>query len=296
MLSVLPPFASAGEVVLIPLDLLDDPFLPQRSKFNDAEFAALVESISHVGVKVPLEVRPLGERFQIVAGHRRSRAAAVAGLTHVPCIVRELTDLEALRDMIAENSGREEPTDAEQGRHYLEICERFQLSEEAVARMFGKGETYVAQRCDLVRRFPELSEANESGAIAWGVAHQLARVNEYTYANTLRVDVSTVTDVQRESIRKHRAMLLDLCVQQGATVKLATSYVEQWKRSILPINAYDPNAGAPATAPQNVAPANKCACCGGDSDQNAMVVLYVHSWEKAALRGVLRTAGMFGYE
>lgn len=284
------------DVRMIPVEQINEPFLPQRSKFADAEFEALVESISHNGVQVPLKVRPVGDRYEIVAGHRRFRASQVAGLRSLPCMVETLTDLEALRCMIAENTGREEPSDAEQGRHYLEICERFSLSEADVARMFGKSEEYVTLRCDLVRRFPEIAQANEEGAIIFGVAKQLARVNEYTYANTLRMDVATVTEEQREQIRKHRAMLLDLCVQQGATLRLATSYVEQWKRSILPMNAYDPNAGAPATAPQSVAPANRCACCGENSDQNALVPLYVHSWEKAALKNVLRAAGMFGYE
>ena len=281
---------------MIALDLIDEPFLPQRSKFADAEFAELVESIGRNGVEVPLKVRPVGERFQIIAGHRRWTAAKVAGLTYVPCIVEVCDDLEALRKMIAEKSGREEPSDAEQGRHYLEICERFQLDEAGVAQMVRKTEAYVSARCSLVRRFPELAEANESGAIKWGVADQLSRVNEYTYAHTLRIDPQTVTDEVRERIGKHRAMLLELCVQQGATTRLATSYVEQWKRSILPMNAYDPNAGAPASAPQNAQVENRCACCGERNEQAAMVILYVHSWEKAALRNVLRAAGMFGYE
>jgi ParB/RepB/Spo0J family partition protein len=290
------PAAFKLDVRMISLDLLDEPFLPQRSKFNDEEFAALVESIAHNGVEVPLKVRPVGERFQIIAGHRRFTAARVAGLRDVPCMIESCTDLEALRKMIAENTGREEPSDAEQGRHYLEICERFSLDEVAVAKMVGKSESYVSERCRLVRRFPEIAAANEEGLLKWCTADQLSRVNEYTYAATLRMDVATIPEEKREQITRHRAMLLDLCVQQGATLRLATSYVDQWKRSIIPMNSYDPSLAAQATAPQSAMPSNRCACCGGDSDQNALVPLYVHSWEKAALKNALRAAGMFGYE
>jgi ParB/RepB/Spo0J family partition protein len=286
----------ALDVRMIRLDLLDDPFLPQRSQFKDEEFSRLVESIGANGVEVPLKVRPIGDRFQVVAGHRRKRASEVCGLREVPCIVQELTDLEALCKMIAENTGREEPSDAEQGRHYLEIGERFHLTEEQIAGVVKKTVFYVSERMDLVRRFPELSEANENALISFSVANELARVNDYTAARELRCDVALLTDVQREQIRKHRLMLLGLCEQQGATIKLAKSYVEQWKRSLLPMNAYDPNAGAPASAPQNVVAGDKCMCCGNDTDQNALVILKVHSWEKAAVKNVLRAAGMFGYD
>jgi ParB/RepB/Spo0J family partition protein len=283
-------------VHLIPLDLIDEPFLPQRSQFKDAEFALLCESIGKNGVEVPLKVRPVGARFQVVYGHRRWKASQVVGLREVPCIVEVLTDLQVLSSMIAENTGREEPSDAEQGRHFLEIAERFSLSETEIGRMFGKSEFYVEQRCDLCRRFPELAEANENSAISFSVANELSRVNEYTLAKELRCDPASITDVQREQCRKHRLMLLGLCAQQGATIKLAKSYVEQWKRSLLPMNAYVENAGAPASVPQGVLPVDKCMCCGNDTDQNALVTLKVHSWEKAAVKNVLRAAGMFGYD
>lgn len=283
-------------VRMIPLDLIDEPFLPQRSQFKDAEFSLLVESIGAVGVEVPLKVRPVGERFQVVAGHRRKRASEVCGLREVPCIVQELTDLEALCKMVAENTGREEPSDAEQGRHYMDIAERFGLSEEQVAGVVRKTVHHVSERMELVRRFPEIAEANENALISFSVANELSRVNDYTAARELRCDVALLTDVQREQIRKHRLMLLGLCEQQGATIKLARSYVEQWKRSLLPMNAFDPNAGAPASAPQTVVAGNKCMCCGDVTDQNALVPLYVHSWEKAAVKNVLRAAGMFGYD
>ena len=291
-----PPAVSRREIVSISVDLIDEPFLPQRAKFADEPFAQLVESIAANGVQVPLLVRPVGERYQIIAGHRRFTAAKVAGLHALPCMIEECTDLEALRRMIAENTGREEPSDAEQGRHYLEICERFSLSEYDVAKMVGKSERYVTERCDMVRRFPELADANENGAITWIVADQLSRVNDYTYARELRIDVQTMTDEQREKVQKHRLMLLDLCVQQGANGRLARSYVEQWKRSIIPFNSYDPGLAMPASAPQAAAPANKCACCGSSEDQLALVPLWVHSWEKNAVKSALRERGMFGGE
>lgn len=75
---------------LLPLELIDDPARPLRSDITPESVADLVLSIKQVGVIEPIIVKPQGERFEVIAGHRRLLAATIAKLTLLPCIIRTM--------------------------------------------------------------------------------------------------------------------------------------------------------------------------------------------------------------
>src|SRR5271157_3421085 len=112
-----------SEVRQVPVEQIDDPLIPMREQFGDALFDELVEDIGKNGVTVPLKLRVTGERFRVVFGHRRLKAAQVCALREVPAIVEEMDDFAEVRQMISENTGREEVSAAEQGRYYLSMSE-----------------------------------------------------------------------------------------------------------------------------------------------------------------------------
>jgi ParB family transcriptional regulator, chromosome partitioning protein len=92
----------------IPLDLVDpNPFQPRKSMASD-RLEELARSIRSTGIVQPIIVRRSGERFQLIAGERRWRAARLAALESVPAIVREISDQEALELAITENALRED--------------------------------------------------------------------------------------------------------------------------------------------------------------------------------------------
>lgn len=284
------------EVLQVPISLIDEPLLPMREQFGDTPFSELCEDIGRNGITCPLKLRDLGERKRVVFGHRRLKAAQVCGLSVVPAMVEEMDDFEEVRQMISENTGREEVSAAEQGRHYWALMEKFSLNVEQCAAMVGKSVLYVDERVSFVQCDSDIADANRDGQIIWSAAKELLRVNPYTVALALRCSVDCITEEQRQKIEAHRKFLLDLCIRCGATFKVAKSYVDQWKNSLIPVLPYQPANGADAVAPPAVAMNPRCLVCGRDSDPGNMVDLKVHHWEKSRVLKVLRDAGMEVYE
>ncbi|HYL64459.1 MAG TPA: ParB/RepB/Spo0J family partition protein [Candidatus Methylomirabilis sp.] len=285
-----------SEVRQIPVGQIDEPLIPMREQFGDAPFNELVEDIGKNGITCPLKLRIVGDRFRVVFGHRRFKAAQVCALREVPAIVEEMDDYAEVRQMISENTGREEVSAAEQGRHYLALQEKFGLNLEQLAAMVGKTVAFVDERISFVQCDAEIADANVAGLVSWSVAKELLRVNPYTWALALRCDVAACDEATRGKINQHRAFLLDLCIRCGATGKVARNYVDQWKNSLLPPNAYAPNGNGQPVAPPAAALAPRCIVCGRDNDPGNMVDLKVHHWERAAVLKILRNAGMEVFE
>jgi ParB/RepB/Spo0J family partition protein len=285
-----------SEVLQVPLSEIDPPLIPMREQFGDVPFGELCEDIARNGITCPLLLRDLGKRKRVVYGHRRSEAAKVCGMATVPAVVEVMDDATEIRKMVSENSGREEVSDAEKGRHYLALMEALKLSLEQVAAMVGKKVEYVDERVSMVQCDPEIADANRDGLVIWSVAKELLRVNPYTWALALRCDVALCDEETRTKIDQHRKFLLDLCIRCGATGKVARSYVDQWKNSLLPVNAYNPGGNGQPVAPPAAAQAPRCIVCGRDSDQGNMVPLLVHHWERAGVMKILRAAGMEVFE
>lgn len=266
-----------------------------REQFGDTPFTELCEDIARNGITCPLLLRDLGERKRVVYGHRRSEAAKVCGLVSVPAIVESMDDATEVRKMVSENSGREEVSDAEKGRHYVALMETLKLNLEQVAAMVGRSVQHVDERVSFVQCDSDMADANRDGLISWSACKELLRVNPYTWALTLRVPVQECPDETRQKIDAHRKFLIDLCIRCGATSKVARNYVEQWKNCLLPMNAYNPPPlGDPSTV-VTVVQLPRCIVCGRDSDPGNMVDLKVHHWERDRVVKILRDAGMEVY-
>jgi ParB/RepB/Spo0J family partition protein len=285
-----------SEVLQVLLSEIDPPLIPMREQFGDTPFNELCEDISRNGITCPLLLRDLGDRKRVVYGHRRSEAAKVCGLSAVPAVVEVMDDATEIRKMISENTGREEVSDAEKGRHYWALMDALKLNIEQVAAMVGKSVQYVDERISFVQCDPEIADANRDGLVIWSVAKELLRVNPYTWALAIRCDVKECDEAMRAKIEAHRKFLLDLCIRCGATGKVARSYVDQWKNSLVPVLPFQSNGNGEHAAPPVEAQAPRCIVCGRNSDPGNMVDLKVHHWERPAVLKILRAAGMEVYE
>lgn len=284
------------ELRMIAYELLDEPPFPMREQFGDMPFSELCESIAASGIRNPLLVRPVDGRFQIMGGHRRYKAAGVCALVEVPCLVEECDEKKAVEVMIAENSGREDVTAAEEGRFYLQLQERFKLDEPSVARLVKKSDAYVSERIALVSLDAEIAEAVLQKLLTFTAAKELLRVNPYTAALVLRCHVEAVPAEMVERIERHRKMLLDLCVRCGATQRVAHSYVDQWKRTLTPENPYPAKVDEVTQQSATLIRAQRCLVCGRDADPQNMVEVKIHYYEKDKIFAVLREAGLSLYE
>ena len=122
-----------------------------RKIFSEEAIAALADSIQRYGMLQPILVRPYGLNYQIVAGERRWRAARMLGLDEVPVIIREISDEETMEIALIENLQRENLNPLEEAEGYEQLMERFEMTQEDVAKCVGKSRSAVANSLRLLK-------------------------------------------------------------------------------------------------------------------------------------------------
>ena len=164
-----PPEAAAEA----PVGALDpNPFQP-RSALDPVRLAELAASIRESGIVQPILVRRHGERFQIIAGERRWRAAQQAGLSTVPVVVRDVGDERLLELALVENIQRQELSPLEEAQAFHRLQEELRLTQEEVARKVGRERSTVANTLRLLRLPREVRELLNAGALDAGHARAL---------------------------------------------------------------------------------------------------------------------------
>jgi ParB family chromosome partitioning protein len=173
--ALIPRPAPSGETPEIPVDrIARNPHQP-RSRFDDQETAELAASITQHGVLQPIVVRAAADGgYELIAGERRLRAARIAGLTHIPAVVRESAGAASLEMALVENVQREDLNAIEEATAYRELIDRFSLSHEEVARRVGKSRVAVSNALRLLDLAAETREAIADGRISEGHGRALA--------------------------------------------------------------------------------------------------------------------------
>src|SRR5208282_626415 len=206
--------APAREVALggphqIDIDLIEpSPYQP-RTRFREEALDELARSIKSSGIIQPLVVRPIGSRFQLIAGERRWRAAQRAGLTKVSAIVRQVPDELALEMTLVENIQREDLNAMEQARAFERLMDEFHATQEAVAERTGKDRATVANAIRLLKLEPTIQEWIEEGKLTAGHGRALLAVADaqmrMRYAQRASRGGLTVRQIERMASRRSRA-------------------------------------------------------------------------------------------
>lgn len=159
--------ASAGARE-VDIDLIDpNPHQP-RTRFREESLEELAQSIRSTGVIQPVVVRPIGARFQLIAGERRWRAAQRAGLHRIPAIVREVTDHVALEMTVIENLQREDLNPVEQARAFDTLISSFGLTQEEAAARTGKDRATIANSIRILKLEEQILSLLEDGRLSAG--------------------------------------------------------------------------------------------------------------------------------
>src|SRR5579859_5284702 len=154
----------------VAIGLIDpNPFQP-RTSFAESELQELVDSIRAKGVIQPVLLRHSGERYQLVAGERRWRAARAAGLESVPAVVREMDDREALELALTENLLRDDLGPLEAARAYQTLQAEFGASQDEIASRLGLNRATIANSLRLLRLPRSIQQMIERKAITAGHA------------------------------------------------------------------------------------------------------------------------------
>lgn len=144
-----------------------------RRTFPEADLRALAFSISQHGILQPLVVAKDGQRYALIAGERRLRAAKLAGLTAVPVYVRSAATRQRYELALIENLQRQDLSPLEEARAYAKLLDDGNLTQEQLARRIGKSRSAIANSLRWLALAPTMSRALEEGKITPGHANAL---------------------------------------------------------------------------------------------------------------------------
>ena len=191
----------------LPLDRIDPNPRQPRGAFNEEPLHDLTASIEAVGVLQPIVVRPSGERYQIVMGERRVRAARSAGLERIPAIVRTTEDDQMLRDALLENVHREDLNPLEEAAAYEQLLLDFGITQEELAARLGRSRPVIANAMRLLRLPGSVQRRIAARTLSAGPARAVASLED---------------PVQQER-------LADRIVAEGLTVRMAEELAQRIK-------------------------------------------------------------------
>ncbi len=215
----------------IDIDLIEpSPFQP-RTRFREEALAELTRSIQASGIIQPLVVRPIGNRFQLIAGERRWRAAQRAGLTKVSAIVRQVPDELAVEMTLVENIQREDLNAIEAARAFERLLDEFQLTQESVAERTGKDRATVANAIRLLKLEPTIQDWIEEGKLTAGHGRALLAVPDsqlrMRYAQRAARGGLTVRQIERLASRRSRSASPQAEVHVDANIRAALEELQR---------------------------------------------------------------------
>jgi ParB family chromosome partitioning protein len=215
----------------IDIDLIQPNPQQPRTRFTESALDELSQSISANGVIQPILVRRVGDRYEIVAGERRWRAAQRAGLRKIPAVVREVPDDKLLELALIENIQRQELNPIEEAKAYRQLIDSIGFTQEAIAASVGRDRTLIATSLRLLKLPNDIQNLIEEAKLSAGHGRALL----------LTDDVALQRRVARSIIEK------SLSVRE--TERIIKNSAEPRRKSIINghASAKDPNLAAAET-------------------------------------------------
>ena len=222
---------STGQPLEIPVDRVDRNPYQTRTSFDEGALAELAKSIAASGVIQPVVVRLGGShrtdgRYTLITGERRLLASQRAGKTHIPAIVREVSNLQAMEMTIVENLQREDLNPMEQAHAYARLSSEFALTQEQMAERTGKDRASVANFLRLLKLPASVQQHVEAGELSFGHARALLALGN------------------PDAIEKAAAKVLALHLSVRATESMVHGQIHPETKAAKPsvaANAVDPN-------------------------------------------------------
>jgi ParB family chromosome partitioning protein len=214
-----PPVLAGDRMANLPLDLLQRGKYQPRVDMRTETLSELADSIKAQGLVQPILVRPLGgrepgesQRYEIIAGERRWRAAQMAGLAEIPAIVRDVPDEAAVSMALIENIQREDLNPLEEAGALLRLIEEFGLTHQAAAEAVGRSRAAVSNLLRLMELADEVKELLETRRIEMGHARALLGLT----SRRQQIEVAGLVAKKALSVRETEALVRRLMAPAAA--------------------------------------------------------------------------------
>ena len=165
-------------------DIRSNPHQP-REYFDDEALEELANSIKEHGVIEPIIVKKSIKGYDLVAGERRTKAAKLAGLTTIPAIIRDFTDRQMMEIALIENIQREDLSPIEEANAYKNYIDSTGLTQEEVAKKFGKSRSYITNLLGLLSLPNNVQKEVINGNISMSHARVLSKIDDIDMINNL---------------------------------------------------------------------------------------------------------------
>ena len=195
-------------------DVLPNRFQP-RIKFKEDSINELSESIKEHGVIQPIVVRPMGDKYEIIAGERRYKASLLAGKRTVPTIVIDLNDKDSAEVALIENVQREDLTPIEEAISYKKMLDMGYLTQEELAKKLGKNQSTVANKLRLLNLSEDVQEAVLEGKMSERHARSLLKLSN----EKQQIDMLNKIIENRMTVRKTDEEILKIIKPEPIVIK-----------------------------------------------------------------------------
>ena len=200
-------YMETGRVVFLPAKALKPNPAQPRKIFDEEKMAELADSIRDHGILQPLSVRRVGTGYELMAGERRLRAAQMAGLTEIPCIVMTMDDKESSMAAMIENLQRQDLNFIEEAKGISLLMDKWNMSQEQIARVLGKSQSGIANKIRLLRHSPRVLQAIQEGGLTERHARALLKL-EGEYETLKAIEWIVRQDL---SVAKTESYIKSLC-------------------------------------------------------------------------------------
>lgn len=167
-----------GPVVELDISNIESNEDQPRKEFEKEALVELKNSIKQYGIIQPIVVRKKNDKYEIIAGERRWRAAKEANLKKVPCIIKEVDDKQALKLALIENIQRENLNPIEEAHAYKSLLDNYSLTQEEIALAVGKSRSYIANTLRLLNLDNEIMDYVQQGKISSGHGKALLGIRD----------------------------------------------------------------------------------------------------------------------
>ena len=210
-----------------------------RMEINAENINGLTSSISRIGIVSPLVVEKTDDGYKLICGHRRHKAALLANLKKVPCIVRDSKLADVKEITFAENFFRADLSPIEQAAAIKDVIDSGAMTVEQVAAGFHRSEHWVAQQVAILDWPDDVLAAVHTGSMSVAAASNLALVTDDNY----------------------RSFLVRNATESGITARVSAAWLQAWRSMAPPEEAIasEPEPGGPAMVP--AVPQAPCIVC-----------------------------------